>query len=208
MDRQDAKFAKVLKAWCLGGSSSFQMDGQTHPWAALDWDFRTLPESSKFPSMIRRFFQLLAVLGLATSIHAAEVEAKADPKEGECWSYTARPGEEESFLVIRKIETLPKLGEVIHISLFGLKVKNPAAKDGFSAEAGHVPIAGANLRASLKRKIDKKIPDFDWEEGYRQWRQAYENGQGGIFTKSVAECVGFIETVVQQTRKPREEKKE
>ncbi|WP_265594040.1 hypothetical protein [Haloferula sp. BvORR071] len=158
--------------------------------------------------MIRRFLTFLAVLGLASVIHAAEDETKIDPKEGECWSYTTRPGEEESFAVIRKIETLPKVGEVIHISLFGLKVKNPAAKDGFTAEVGHIPMSGASARASLKKKLDKKVPDFEWEEGYRQWRKSYESSQGGVFTKSIAECIGFIEDVVTKTRQPKEAPKE
>ena len=37
-------------------------------------------------------------------------------KEGDCWSYETRLGEENSFIVIRKIETVPQLGEVAHIS--------------------------------------------------------------------------------------------
>ena len=38
-------------------------------------------------------------------------------------AYVTRSGEEQSFLVIRKIETLPKVGQVTHVSVFGLKVK-------------------------------------------------------------------------------------
>lgn len=139
--------------------------------------------------------KLLAVLGFVSSAVAADL------KEGESWSYATRPGEEDSFLVIRKIETLPKLGEVIHISVFDLKIKSPSAPKGFTDQAGHLPIAGANLRASLKERIQKKIPDVDWREGYRLWREAYDAGRGGVFTKPVSECVGFMEEALNRGKK-------
>jgi hypothetical protein len=143
------------------------------------------------------FITLLSIFGLASSAIAADVALK----EGECWSYMTRPGEEASFLVIRKIETLPKIGEVIHISIFGLKIKNPKAPKGFAEQAGHVPIAGANLRSSLKKRVQRSIPDVDWKGGYRMWREAYDSGKGGVFTKPVSECVGFMEEALNHGKK-------
>lgn len=140
---------------------------------------------------------LLAILGLASSGLAAELILK----EGECWSYSTRPGEEASYLVIRKIETLPKLGEVIHVSIFDLKIANPTAPKGFTDQAGHLPIAGANVRASLKSKVQKKVPEADWKEGYQLWREAYQAGKGGVFTKPVGECVGFIAEAIGSAKK-------
>jgi hypothetical protein len=136
---------------------------------------------------------LLSVFGLASSALAGEIALK----EGDCWTYSARPGEEASFLVIRKIEIIPKIGEVVHISIFNLKIKNPSAPNGFTDQAGHVPIAGANLRSSLKEKVKRTIPDVDWREGYRMWQEA----KGGVFTKSVSECVGFMEEAINRGRK-------
>ncbi len=140
---------------------------------------------------------LFTLFGFASSGVAADLTLKA----GECWSYSTRPGEESSFLVIRKIETLPKLGEVIHISVFNLKIKSPSAPRGFTDQAGHLPIAGANVRASLKAKVQKNIPDVDWREGYRMWREAYDAGKGGVFTKPVSECVGFMEKAITHGKK-------
>jgi hypothetical protein len=139
----------------------------------------------------------LSILGFASSAIAGDIVLK----EGECWSYATRPGEEASFLVIRKIETLPKIGEVIHISIFGLKIKSPSAPNGFTDQAGHVPIAGVNLRSSLKERVQRSIPDTDWKEGYHMWREAYDSGKGGVFTKSVSECVGFMEEALNRGKK-------
>lgn len=143
---------------------------------------------------------LLSIFGFASSAIAGDLALK----EGECWSYATRDGESSSFVVIRKIETLQKIGEVIHISVFGLKIKNPSAPNGFSDQAGHVPIAGANLRASLKEKVQRHIPDVDWKEGYRMWREAYDSGKGGVFTKPVSDCVGFMEEAINSGKKTRQ----
>jgi hypothetical protein len=143
--------------------------------------------------MKKLLIKLFAVLGFVSSATAADVVVK----EGECWTYAARTGEEASFLVIRKIEILPKIGEVIHISVFGLKIKNPSAPGGYTDQAGHLPISGASLRGSLKTRVEKKIPDVDWKEGYQMWLDA----KGGVFTKPVSECVGFLEEAINRGKK-------
>ena len=141
--------------------------------------------------------RLLAFLGFASAAYAADVALK----EGDCWTYAARPNEEASFLVIRKIEILPKMGEVIHISIFELKIINPSAPHGYSDRAGHLPITGVQVRASLKEKVQRKIPDGDWKEGYGAWREAYDSGKAGVFTKSVSECVGIVEEAFKRANK-------
>ena len=143
--------------------------------------------------MNKRLLTLISFLGFASCAVALQV--------GQCWSYAAMPGEEASCVVIRKIETLPKIGEVIHISIFGVKIKSPAPPDGFTDQVGHLPIAGANLRSSLKERVQKKVPDADWEGGYRMWRSAYDSGKAGVFTKSISECVGYLEEALNHGNK-------
>jgi len=77
-------------------------------------------------------------------------------KEGDCWTYETRPGEEGSFLVIRKIETSPE-GEVVHISIFGLRIKSSTASNGSTDRIQHLPIFARALRASLKEKVQRQF---------------------------------------------------
>ena len=139
---------------------------------------------------------LLSLIGFGSPIIAKDIVLK----EGDCWRYSTRPGEEASFLVIRKIETLPKLGEVVFISVCGIKMKGPSVPTGL-IDVQIFPIAGANLRSSLKKRVHKRIPPDDWQEAYRFWREAYDSGQGGIGTKSVSECVGELEKALNDGRK-------
>src|SRR5262245_27637713 len=133
------------------------------------------------------FNTLLSFIGFGSS---AVVAGDISLKEGECWLYSTRPGEEASFLVIRKIETLPKLGEVVFISVFGTKMEGSSVPAGFTdLSVIYFPMAGANLRSSLKKRVRKKILNEGWQEAYRFWREAYDSGKSGIFTKSVSECI-------------------
>src|SRR5258705_7880476 len=124
---------------------------------------------------------LLSLIGFGPPLIAKDIALK----EGECWRYSTRPGEEASFLVIRKIETLPKLGEVVFISVFGIKMKGSSIPTGLSQiDILDIPIAGANLRSSLKKRVHKRIPNEDsWQEAYRYWREAYDSGKGCIDTQ-------------------------
>jgi hypothetical protein len=100
-------------------------------------------------------------------------------KVGQQWSYSARPGEEKSYLIIVKIDNDPKLGRIIHIALRGLKMKNPRSPDGISEDVNHMPFLEAAIENSglklLKEKVD--LPDF--EEGYQIWRKAFDAGEAG-----------------------------
>ena len=58
---------------------------------------------------------------------------------GQVWSYATRPGEEASRIVICRVETDPKLGEMVHIHVRGLRFKNKHVPGGFSDTIGHMP---------------------------------------------------------------------
>lgn len=115
-------------------------------------------------------------------------------QEGQCWSYAARPGEAASFLVIRKIETIPNRGEVVHISVFEVKIKHTKSPTGYTEQVAHLPLAGACLRASREEQVQRTAPRVDWQLGYRSWLQA----KGGVFTKPVSECVAFAEEMMNR----------
>jgi hypothetical protein len=163
--------------------------------STFEGDFHTSTPSdarSRPPSLIlclvrpmKFLTQLLCILGLTSAANAGD----APLHDGDCWSYRTRPGEEQSFLVIRKIEQLPKIGEVVHISIFGLHIKNPHIAGGFSSELPHMPISADSLRRSLTQKLQRHAPDCDWQSGYNTWRDA----KAGAFTEPVSECVKFTE---------------
>ena len=116
------------------------------------------------------------------------------PQPGECWAYQTRPHESESFVVLRKVEELPKVGRVWHVSLFNLAVKNPTIPEKPHKYIAHTPIKEERLLDSLTEKLDCEIPDIDWEEGYNSW----QNDHGGAFDVPLQECVIIIEEIINR----------
>ena len=112
-------------------------------------------------------------------------------REGECWSYEARPGEERSFLVIRKIESLPTYGEVIHISVYGFEVRTSS---GEVVSSAFLTLAPATLRASVTKKLDMTYPEVGWSTDYRRWREAFDRGSKLFgLTRSVRESLNLAQ---------------
>ncbi|WP_426476010.1 hypothetical protein ACP3T3_11460 [Chryseobacterium sp. CBSDS_008] len=114
---------------------------------------------------------------------------------GQEWNYKNRPTEKSSILKILKIEEYPETGKVIHISISGLKIKNPASPTGFAEYFSHIPISEEALNKSvtnLKNETGKK-PDSLEMDGYSYWKREFDKGEAGIFTIPVSEIVGIME---------------
>lgn len=114
---------------------------------------------------------------------------------GQEWQYKTRPTEKSSILKILKIEEYPKTGKVIHISISGLKMKNPASPKGFAEYISHIPISEEALDksvTSLKNETLKK-PDSLELDGYSYWKKEFDKGNAGIFTVSVSEVINSME---------------
>ncbi|CAD0221324.1 hypothetical protein [Chryseobacterium sp. JV274] len=114
---------------------------------------------------------------------------------GQEWNYKTRPTEKSSILKILKIEDYPETGKIIHISISGLKMKNPASPTGYAETLTHIPISEEALDksvTSLKNETGKK-PDSLEMGGYSYWKKEFDKGNAGIFTIPVSEIVGAME---------------
>src|SRR5712664_3426093 len=70
-------------------------------------------------------------------------------KVGQVWRYRTRPGEEASTLTIVKVESEPKLGIIVHVSVSGLKIRSSKSKTGFAENISHLPFAEEAIRSSV-----------------------------------------------------------
>lgn len=116
-------------------------------------------------------------------------------RAGQEWNYKTRPTEKNSILKILKIEEYPETGKVIHISISGLKIKNPASPTGFAEYFSHIPISEEALDKSvttLKSETGEK-PDSLEMDGYSYWKREFDKGDAGIFTIPVSEIISSME---------------
>ncbi|KJV36734.1 hypothetical protein [Luteibacter yeojuensis] len=115
---------------------------------------------------------------------------------GQAWTYRTRPGDDASRVVIRKKEIEAEDGEVFHVSLLDVKLRNHRVPGGIQTAMHHAAVARATLDQSLLECVGDADDDETWMDGYAVWRQAYDNGDAGVFDIPVADILGYIEMVV------------
>jgi hypothetical protein len=92
-------------------------------------------------------------------------------------------------LVIDKLETLPKVGEVVHVSIRGVRIRNRHVSSGYSDTIAHMPFTRAAIATSITSLVQDSVLLPEFEAGYEEWRKAH----GGVFTVSVLEGLEFME---------------
>ena len=120
---------------------------------------------------------------------------QADFQAGQRWTYRTRPGEDTSTVLILRRDDEPT-GTVLHIALDGLRLGNPHLPGGVQPQLAHAPVTAEALRASVLELIQTGalLPTDD--SGYRQWREAADRGEAGVFTLPLAEILDLIGQVV------------
>ena len=117
---------------------------------------------------------------------------------GQEWSYKTREGEDGSTLIICKVQSHPKMGNIVHISLRGLNIKNPLQKIGFSDVITHLPLNEKAMDESVVKVLDAsaRLPEDiqeDFNLAFEDWRAAFEEGKANVLGSPIAETLDYIE---------------
>jgi hypothetical protein len=132
------------------------------------------------------FTALLLLLACALAM-AADPDSQAHAfSPGQVWTFHLDKGEPPATLTILKVETLEKIGEVVHISVSAVRVP------GGVTRLGHLPISKAALDKSVVKLVRTETTATDLG-GYEQWKQA----KGGVFTTSVSDAMNFIRQAIE-----------
>jgi hypothetical protein len=139
---------------------------------------------------MNRWIRLGALIVGLTAIGAAKGNLKTVTdekyKSGQVWSYKTRPGEQGSTLTILRIEEADKK-RIVHIRVDHIHLKN--CLGGPEPESfEHMPFSREALDLSAIKTVGTvAVPDF--KNGYSQWRSAWDAGQAGYYTITVAEAI-------------------
>jgi hypothetical protein len=106
---------------------------------------------------------------------------------GQVWEYKTRRHEKGSTLTILKVESLPKLGTIIHVRVEKIRLRNCTGgpePDTFE----HMPFSREAIERSVTKFVkETSTPSF--QSGYDEWR----NACGGVYTITVAEAIKVAE---------------
>lgn len=145
---------------------------------------------------MRRFFACVLALPLfGCSREASTATTPATSfQPSQVWTYQTRPGEEASRIIICRVEKEPTLGEVVHIHINGLSIKNKHAPDGLTPTVGHMPYTAEALRACLVKLESSGAPLPKFEDGYDEWKKA----KGGAWTLPVKNAIAGMEETLNK----------
>jgi hypothetical protein len=117
---------------------------------------------------------------------------------GQVWQYRTRVGESDSRLLINKIEVEPDVGEIFHISVRAVRLRDTDSTDRIGVTLPHFPVSRATLEASVTALDGLAAANAAWLQGYATWRVAYEEGTAGVFSIPVAEIVEVVQNAIDK----------
>jgi hypothetical protein len=118
-------------------------------------------------------------------------------RAGDVWEYQTRQGEEHSRITILRVDDSPELGTIVHVGVDKIRFAN--CHGGPEPDSvPHMPFARKALDGSIAKKVASGQPMPDYEEGYRDWREAYEQKHAGIYVVGVANAVSVAEKTFQK----------
>lgn len=131
----------------------------------------------------------LAILTFSSKFAIAEQELKV----GQVWSYDARPHEQGSNLTIVQFDLTS-----VHVSVSGLKIKDPESADGFADSIGHLPLSRKVFENSATNLVGmvKKLPNF--EDGLNDWIKAQKKGEATLISISVKDVIAQVELMINK----------
>lgn len=141
---------------------------------------------------------LIAMLTLATGScgEANDVEihrgVSARFRPGQVWTYNHRSHERRSRLVVLRVDSIAKHGNIVHIRIEGLKIRNRLAPEPIDHIA-HIPFSEPALQRSATKLVREESQLPDYSAGYAQWREGARGEGVGVFTIDVAAAVEAIE---------------
>ncbi|MGE8281795.1 MAG: hypothetical protein ACN6O2_15350 [Stenotrophomonas sp.] len=113
---------------------------------------------------------------------------------GQLWACKGRHDGEHPTLLINRIDQHPLGGgNIYHVTLQGLKIRNPRLPEGIMTQLAHAPVTGQTLERSQLQLIGQRVPDPVYLQGYGQWREAFDAGNAGSFGVGIATILEIVE---------------
>jgi hypothetical protein len=138
---------------------------------------------------------LFIAMGLLSFLFGGCSKQPAPPTSkfhtGQVWALTPPTNQPNARLTVLRVESGGKLGTIVHIAISGVSYG-----DG-QTQIQHLPFAESAVERSVTRLERESGPVPDFADGYRQWRQAFDAGKGGIFTITVAEAYDAVTSIAR-----------
>lgn len=138
---------------------------------------------------------VLAILTLSSKCALADQGLMADQglKVGQIWNYDTRSHEPDSKITIVQFDSTS-----VHVSVSGLKIKDPQSEDGIADSIGHLPLSRKVFENSATKLLGvaDKLPNF--EDGLNDWTKAMKKGEATLISIPIKEVIRQVEFMINQ----------
>lgn len=128
----------------------------------------------------------LSLFGMNSACSKQPTTPVSKFRAGQVWAFTPPAHQPHARLTVLRVEDHEKLGTIVHIAISGVSYGNG------HTELSHLPFAEHALEQSVTSLERESGPVPDYAEGYTHWREAFDAGEGGVFTVSVAEAFDVV----------------
>jgi hypothetical protein len=123
----------------------------------------------------------------------ANSPSRPDFAVGQVWRCNGRTPDEMPMVLINRIDEHPMgTGRIYHVSLSGIRLKDPSGNPVIEGMP-HIPVTAQTFERSDAEFVRMASPDPAYLQGYSQWKQEFDAGNAGSFGVSIAEVLDFIE---------------
>lgn len=112
---------------------------------------------------------------------------------GQLWRCTGRSLAETPTLLINRIDEHPLGGQIFHVTVYGVRVRNPRLPGGIMDQLMHVPVTREVLEQSVTSLEGMRPVDPIYQQGYREWKEAFDAGRAGSFGVPLGAILNFVE---------------
>ncbi len=132
---------------------------------------------------------MLAIFTFSSNFAVAEQKLEV----GQVWGYHTRPHEQGSSLTVVQFDST-----AVHVSVSGLKIKDPESADGIADSIGHLPLSRKVFENSATELIGtvQQLPSF--EDGLNDWIKAKKRGEATLISIPVKDVITQVELMINQ----------
>ncbi len=120
-------------------------------------------------------------------------------KPGQVWAYKTRLGEEKSLLTVVKVDSDPRMGNIVSVYLDGLQLMDTSGNSTYRTVIPHMAFAENTLKESVTRLIKAGADLPNYEEGYQAWLSEFNSGGGSVFVVPVSKAIGTEEDLLNKS---------
>jgi hypothetical protein len=163
-------FLRELIRWCALVISSDELNfpsmifGSRHVEDSLDLYFvRPATKAGSWALLALTLCSSQCVLATEKG-PCAVPQATTDAKysAGQIWGYKTRPGESDSTVTILRVETLPKIGEIVHLRIDEIRLRNCSGGPGCSFQNYLAQCFRVNWRNAWLARAERRVEVGSW----------------------------------------------